>query len=158
MNKKRGPFTVIGSKQVYKNPWIEVIEDKVIRPDGKEGIFAVVRDFGGGSILPMDTNGNVYIKKEYAYAIDQEEIATVAGGRDSEGESFLDAAKRELQEEAGITAGTWIDLGMVHPMTTVIWMPEHLFLAMNLTFGAARPEESIILILRAAEYLKKNKI
>lgn len=179
--KKRGPFTVISSKQVYKNPWIEVVEDKIIRPDGKEGMYGVVRDFGGVSVLPLDANGDVYLKREYAYAINQEEIAAVAGGRNSDDEQFLDAARRELKEESGITAKTWVDLGLVHPLTTNIWMPERLFLAMDLTFGALGPDElikiekvsfeqamrwaldgtivhagSLVLIFRVAEYLKNH--
>ena len=33
---KRGPFEVKSSREVYKNPWIKVREDKVVRPGGEE--------------------------------------------------------------------------------------------------------------------------
>jgi hypothetical protein len=51
VSHKRGPWTVIGSRTVYKNPWIAVREDRVIRPDGREGRFAVVEMKAGGSLL-----------------------------------------------------------------------------------------------------------
>jgi len=34
----KNPWKKLGSKAIYKNPWITVREDKVIRPDGKKGM------------------------------------------------------------------------------------------------------------------------
>ena len=42
MERKNGPWTIKKTIQKYKNPWIEVKEDQVIRPDGKPGIFGIV--------------------------------------------------------------------------------------------------------------------
>lgn len=36
------PYKTVASKVVYENPWIRVREDKIIRPDGKEGIYGVM--------------------------------------------------------------------------------------------------------------------
>lgn len=44
---KKGPYTILSTKSVYKNPWISVREDKVLKPDGKKGIFGVI-DYGRG--------------------------------------------------------------------------------------------------------------
>ena len=36
------PWTTLGSRLVYENPWIKVREDQVLRPDGLPGIYGVV--------------------------------------------------------------------------------------------------------------------
>ena len=52
----------------------------------------------------------------------------------------MEAGKRELQEELGITAGEWTDLGVCDPFTSVVVSPTRLFLARSLTFGPTAPE------------------
>ena len=139
MNIKKGPWTITDSKTVYKNPWINVREDKVIRPDGKEGIFGVVEMKPGVSVLPIDDEGSVYLIKEYHYAVECETVEAVSGGIDK-GEAKEEAAKRELKEETGIIANEWIDLGAIDPFTTVVVSPNYLFLARGLEFSKAGPE------------------
>jgi len=35
-------WTVTSSRTAYENPWIRVVEDEVIRPDGEPGLYGVV--------------------------------------------------------------------------------------------------------------------
>lgn len=136
---KKGPWTVVDTKDVYSNPWIKVREDKVIRPDGKDGIFGVVSMKAGVSVLPIDDKNNVYLTKEYHYAVEDEKIEVMSGGIDGN-ENKIEAAKRELKEELGIEAQEWIDMGMIDPFTTVVNSPNYLYLAKNLTFFMANLE------------------
>ncbi len=139
MKIKKGPWTVTGSKIVYKNPWITVREDQVIRPDNNEGIFGVVKMKQGVSVLPLDNDRYVYLTKEYHYAVERESIEAISGGID-EKETTLEAAKRELQEEAGIIASEWVNLGVIDPFTTVVVSPNYMFLAKGLEFSEANQE------------------
>lgn len=139
MNIKKGPWVVTDSKEVYKNPWIAVREDKVIRPDGRMGIFGVVTMKPGASVLPMDEAGNVYLVKEYRFSVERETIEVISGGIDAN-ESPLEAAKRELREETGIEAEEWIDMGVVDPFTTVVNSQNFIFVARKLKFSDANPE------------------
>ena len=44
MSKRaRNPWRTLSSRVVYCNAWLVLREDKVIRPDGAEGIYGVVR-------------------------------------------------------------------------------------------------------------------
>lgn len=138
--RRNGPFVIKSSEVKYKNPWIEVVEDKVIRPDGKDGLFGVVNYGSGISILPLDSEENVYLIKEFHYALGEADIATVSGGTEDD-ESVEEAAKRELEEEAGIKAEKITDLGVVHPYTTIIRSSAHLFLAEDLKFVDSRQED-----------------
>ncbi len=180
MNVHRNPFKLLSSEVVYKNPWILVREDKVIRPGGKKGLFGVVDILPGASILPIDTDGNVLLVKEYKYAVERETVEVISGGIDKD-EDPLEAAKRELLEEVGVEATEWIDLGYIDPFTTVVSSPNHLFIARGLEQLKPHPDEgevikrmrvpfsealkmvndgtithaaSCVLILKAQEYIK----
>lgn len=179
--KTNGPWKIKASVEKYKNQWIRVREDQVIRPDGKDGIFGVVEMVEGVSVLPLDNEGFVYLTKEFHYALERDSIEVVSGAIDKN-ESALEAAKRELKEELGIEADKWIELGIVNPFTTAIKSPATMYLARELHFAEADPEgteridvikvklndalkmvmegkithgPSCVLILKAVEYLKK---
>lgn len=139
MNVKKGPWTQIDSREIYKNPWIQVVEDKVIRPDGQPGIFGLVHIKPGATVLPVDEEGNVYLVQQYRYTLEATTIESISGGIDGE-EAPLQAAKRELLEEAGIVAQEWTSLGMIHPFTTIVNSPGYLFLAKKLSFEKSHPE------------------
>ncbi|MGW3819969.1 NUDIX hydrolase [Streptomyces sp. NPDC005046] len=57
------------------------------------------------------------------------------GGRREDGESPLDCARRELREEAGVSADHWTPLGS-HAITLKSPARVHLFEARHLTLGA----------------------
>lgn len=134
MSKKYGDFIIKKSVTKYKNRWIKVVEDQVIRPDGKAGIFGVVNIKGGSSILPIDDKGFVYLAEEFHYAFGKKSISAAHGGRE-DGGSYLAGAKRELKEELGITAKKWIDLGFVSPFSTTVRTSQKMYLAKDLEFG-----------------------
>lgn len=147
MARKYGPWIIKETFSKYKNPWIEVKEDQVIRPDGKPGIFGIVKMKAGISVLPLDDAGFVYLTEEFHYAIGKESIEVVSGAIDGN-ETPINTAKRELLEELGITANDWIDLGLVNPFTTVINSPAYLFLAKKLKFTKANQEGTEIIKIR----------
>ena len=135
------PFKLLSTKQIYKNPWVKLHEDKVIRPGGKEGIFGVVEMAHGSSVLAVDDNQNVILIKEYKYALRRETTEVVSGSIDGT-ETPLEAAKRELKEETGIIAREWHDLGHVDPFTTIAVAPNYMFLAKGLiNHSAPHPDE-----------------
>lgn len=133
MERKKGPWVVQESIQKYKSDWVEVCEDRVIRPDGEPGSFATVTLKAGVSVLAIDEENEVYLTSEYRYAIEEESIEAVSGAIDG-GESPEAAARRELREELGIEAERWDVLGTVHPLTSVLHSPASLFLARGLSF------------------------
>ena len=149
MIRRKGPWTVEGSAEVYRTPWVEVAEDKVIGPDGTRGVFTTVRMRPGVSVLALDEDGFAHLTVEYRYAVERESVEVVSGGID-EGETPLAAARRELREELGITAREWSDLGAVDPFTSVVLSPARLFLARALTHaGHEREGTEVIRALRA---------
>ncbi|HEX7456470.1 MAG TPA: NUDIX hydrolase [Candidatus Nanoarchaeia archaeon] len=139
MAKEHGPWKIKDTVVKYKNPWVQVDEDQVIRPDGKPGAHVVVRMKPGLSVLPLDDKGYVYLTDEFHYGIGKNSVEVVSGGINTD-EKPLDAAKREVAEELGIEAEEWISLGLVNPFTTVVVSPASLFLARKLSFKRSKQE------------------
>ena len=118
---------------------MHIRRDDVIRPDGKPGTHGLIQLNSGVSVLPLDSDENVYLTEEFHYAVGRRTIEVVSGGRAAD-EPPLAAAQRELLEELGITASEWIDLGPVDPFTTLLRAPANLYLARGLSHGASQPE------------------
>ena len=137
--RHHGPWQILSRREVYRDPWIDVTRDEVLRPDGHPGSHCIVRLKAGVSVLAVDDAGIAHLTEEFHYAVGRNTLEVVSGGID-EGESPAEAARRELQEELGITAAEWIDLGTCDPITSVVTSPTRLYLARNLTFGATAPE------------------
>lgn len=135
----RNPFAITGTKEIYRNHWISVREDSVIRPGGQPGIFGVVQMVAGASVLPVTDRGTVLLVREYKYAVGSSSLEVISGGVDGE-ESPLSCAQRELQEEVGLAAARWDDLGRLDPFTTVVESPNYMFIARDLSVVTATPD------------------
>ncbi len=134
--QQRGPWRIKRTTAKYKNPWIEVYEHQVIRPDGKAGIYGTIKATSGSLILPIDDENNVYLVQDYRFALGHESIE-LPGGAIEKAEESLSAARRELKEELGIIARQWIPLGKFDQFTSSIESISYLFIAKNLTFSTA---------------------
>src|SRR6266446_6554366 len=126
--KRHGPWTIIGSRPLFADAWINVHQDEVIRPDGKPGTHDVVELRHGVTVIAVDEQLIAHLTEEFHYAVGRVTLEGVSGGRDG-GEEALPCAKRELREELGIKAAEWLDLGPLDPVTSIIVAPVRLFLA-----------------------------
>jgi len=127
-----GPYTILHSKPIYENQWLKLREDRVQRLGGEESMFGIVAMRPGVTVLAMEENNDVYLVREFKYAIGEETLEAVSGAIES-GESPEIAGLRELSEETGLIASEWIDMGVVNPFTTVVNSPNHTFLARGLS-------------------------
>jgi 8-oxo-dGTP pyrophosphatase MutT (NUDIX family) len=127
------PWRTVASRRVYENPWFTVREDQVIRPDGQEGIYGVVELPPSVGIVAVDELGRVCLVGQWRYPLGRFswEVPTGFCGRS---EDPLAAARRELEEEAGLRARSWRSLGTVDNSNAVTTDRAHLFLAMELEY------------------------
>jgi 8-oxo-dGTP pyrophosphatase MutT (NUDIX family) len=137
-NKHRGEWIIKSTKKVFENHFFAVFEDDVIKPTGDDGKYATIRFKSGVAILPVDDDGNIYLTRQFRYAIGRQDLEVVAGS--IEGEGALEAAKRELKEELGIEAEEWSDLGTIYSLTSITQSTSRQFIARKLTFGEQETE------------------
>jgi len=151
-DKYSNPWQTLSTRDVYDNPWIRVRQDEVIRPDGQPGIYGVVHYKNKAiAVLPIDDEGFTYLVGQYRYTLHIYSWEIPEGGC-PEGEKPLEAAKRELLEETGLTAEHWTQLGTAHLSNSVSDEEAILFLATGLTQGEAQPEGTEKLEVRRVEF------
>ncbi len=140
------PIRLISSRQVHEGRLVRLREDRVLLPLGTEALYEYVEIKQGSSTLAMEDNGDVWLVREWKYALGRPTIEVVSGGLEP-GEDPVDGARRELREEAGLTAAEMIPLGHVDPFTTMLRCPNYLFLARGLTPVPHEREEAEIMEL-----------
>jgi 8-oxo-dGTP pyrophosphatase MutT (NUDIX family) len=137
---ERNPWKTLGTKVVYENPWIRVREDDVIRPDGKPGIYGVVQTRIATGVVALTEDRQVYLIGQWRYPHEEYSWEIVEGGSDDD-ETALEAARRELREEAGLEARHWEPLGdELHLTNCHSDERGYLFLATGLTEVGAAPD------------------
>ena len=138
---KHGPWTIVQSNEVYRDAWMTVRMDNVLRPDGEPGTYSTVRIKPGVCVIPVADDGTCYMTKEFHYAVGRDTIEGISGGIE-EGETPEVAAARELEEEVGIVAGRLLPLGVVDPLTAAMLSPTRIFLATDLRFTQTNMEST----------------
>lgn len=132
--KTHGPWKIVTSREIYRDRWLQLRQDDVIRPDGAPGSYSVATLMPGVCVLALDADGFVYLTEEFHYGVGRTTLEAVSGGIE-DGEDPLGTAQRELAEELGIEAQDWQDLGVVDPFTGSVVSPTRLYLAQQLAFG-----------------------
>jgi ADP-ribose pyrophosphatase len=132
----------LSSRVVYDNPWIRVDEHQVKNPSGNPGIYGVVhyKNLAIG-IIPLDESGNTWLVGQHRYPLNQYSWEIIEGGGSLETDP-MESAQRELQEEAGITARKWDPLLEMHLSNSVSDERAIIYLARELEFGKADPDET----------------
>lgn len=156
MSRKNGNWTITATKKVFDNDFFTVYEDQVIQPDGTRGAYATVEMISGASVLPIDDENFVYLTKQFRYGAGTETLEVVAGA--VEDEMPMQAAKRELKEELGITAQEFIKLGKIRLDNSIVKNETSQYIARKLTFGEPkrdREEEMKIVKIRFEEAVEK---
>lgn len=138
------PFQLLEQRVAYQNEYIRVHEDQVIRPNGTTGPFSWLEMKHGAMVLAMSEDREVWLVREYKYAVGRPSLEVIGGGVDP-GETPLEAAKRELKEEAGLTAHDWTDMGILESFTTMIKSPNYMFLARGIEEGSHDRDEGEVL-------------
>jgi 8-oxo-dGTP pyrophosphatase MutT (NUDIX family) len=142
------PWTRLSSRIVYSNPWISVREDQVLCPDASPGIYGVVETRIATGVIALTEQGEIYLVGQYRYPVDEYSWEIIEGGADK-GEDPMQAARRELREEAGIEAASLEPLGgQIQLSNCYSAEVGYLYLARGLRHGPSAPDHTEILQLK----------
>jgi 8-oxo-dGTP pyrophosphatase MutT (NUDIX family) len=142
MEEQKNPWSILGQKEIYDNPWINVTEYDVLNPSGGKGIYGKVhfKNLAIG-IIPLDEEMNTYLVGQYRFTLNQYSWEIPEGGG-PHSTDILESAKRELKEETGLVADEWTKLMDFHLSNSVCDEHGAIFMARKLRMGEAMPEET----------------
>lgn len=108
LGDEQSPRKLLGTTTVYEGRvWDVVSETFALTDDGE----AITRDFirhpGAVAVLVLDDRDRVLLLRQYRHPVRMALWEIPAGLLDEAGEDFVDAAARELAEEADLTASQW---------------------------------------------------
>src|ERR1035438_8950485 len=103
-------ITTLSSREVYRNHWLRLREDEILRSNGQKGIYGVVEKDDAAIILPID-EGRVWLVEQFRYTIQERALELPQGSWERAIEDPEKLARGELQEELGLKAAQMIQLG-----------------------------------------------
>ncbi len=112
----------------YANKWAEVTERVVTLPNGHVTLYGVVRTAPCVGILPLVGGTHVVLVRQFRYVARRFTWEMPTGGVHP-GESLEVAARRELLEEAGVTAESLTRIVSYDTSKSIVEETAHLFLA-----------------------------
>lgn len=139
----------LDSRIVYQGKILNLRVDKVLLPNGAEGLREVVEHAGAVAVVALTEKNEVILVRQYRYAVGRE-LLEIPAGKLEEGEDPLQCAQRELTEETGFKARKW--QALLHFYSTPGFSNEkmYLFLAQELERGGQNPDED--------EFLQVEKV
>ena len=115
-----GKWETISSEYLFRRPWLTVRHDQVRLPDGRiNPEFYVLEYPDWVNIIAITENGEFVMERQYRHGLDKT-CYEIAAGVVENGETPLEAARRELEEETGYGGGEWKELMLIsgNPSTT----------------------------------------
>ncbi len=126
-------------KMIYEGRVIRVSIDTVDLPNGVRLPLEIVRHPGGAAVVAIDAQERVCLLRQFRHAAGGY-IHELPAGKLEPDEAPEITARRELVEEAGMSAGHFESLGEYFSSPGVFTEVIHLYLATDLTPAASAPE------------------
>ncbi len=137
-------ITTLSSREVYRNHWMRVREDEILRSNGQRGIYGVVEKEDGAIIVPVDIDqaggGRIWLVEQFRYTIQERVLELPQGSWEKDVENPEELARGELKEETGLEAERMIGLGFYWIAYGFLRQRHHVFVASGLKMTENKPD------------------
>ena len=131
---------LISSEKLLETSIFTVTQDQAIDPDGFEITRAIIQHGGSAVMMAVDDKNRILLVRQYRLPA-RDFLWELPAGRVDKGETVLQAAKRELQEETGYKAKKWTKLAAFFVSPGFLAEKMTVFLAEDLKEGKQEPME-----------------
>jgi ADP-ribose pyrophosphatase len=132
-------ITTLSTREIYRNHWLRLREDEILRSNGQRGIYGVVEKDECAIILPID-RGCVWLVDQFRYTIQERALELPQGGWEMQVDDPEKLARGELKEETGLHAEAMTYLGWMWIAYGFTRQKQHIFLATRLNFTEKEPD------------------
>ena len=132
-------ITTLSTREVYRNRWMLLREDRILRSNGEEGIYGVVEKPDAAIILPLDDD-RIWLVEQFRYTIQERALELPQGSWETKSGSPENLARGELREELGLNAAEMTHLGSLWIAYGFLRQRQHVFLATGLAPTAKTPD------------------
>lgn len=95
----------VSSRQIYRNRWLSLKEDRILRADGSEGIYSVIEKADFVVVIPIEKD-DIYLVEQYRYPLGRRTTELPQGSWEASPDAVPEEiARGELKEETGFSAG-----------------------------------------------------
>lgn len=131
----------ISREEIFQGVAMHLVRDKIELPDGSHSVREISLHNGASAVIPILPDGRVVMERQFRYAHGRVMLEIPAGKLNTPDEPPLEAAKRELSEETGISADEYTYLGSIAPSPALLNEVIHIYMAEGLRFGECHLDE-----------------
>jgi ADP-ribose pyrophosphatase len=137
---------LISRRPVHTGRIVDLSIDTVRFPNGSVGELEMIRHSGASAVLPVlsDPKGDdpqILLIRQYRYASGGYMLEVPAGRPSQKGEDWEVCARRELEEETGLVAGTMKYLTCIYTTPGFTDEQIHLYMATDLSAGTTNLDD-----------------
>lgn len=129
----------LSRREVYRNHWMRVYEDQILRSNGKPGIYGVVEKDPSAIILPVEGD-RIWLVEQFRYTTGRRELELPQGGWEKDVADPDLLARGELKEETGLVAEQMTLLGSLWIAYGFTRQAQSVFLATGLSESEREPD------------------
>lgn len=132
---------ILSRREVFSGKLIHVEHWDAELASGRVSLREIVKNANAAAVVPVDADGNVTLVRQYRVAMGEIMMEIPAGKKDDISEDSLVCARRELEEETGLTAQNWHLLCDARMSPGFLTEQVSIYLATGLSQGADHPDE-----------------
>ncbi|MDE6872049.1 MAG: NUDIX hydrolase [Bacteroidales bacterium] len=126
---EEGKWETVSSEYLFRRPWLTVRHDAVRLPDGRiNPEFYVLEYPDWVNVIAITSGGEFVMERQFRYGLGKTCYEICAGVME-DGETPVEAARRELLEETGYAGGEWRKLMEISGNSSTTSNITHCFLA-----------------------------
>jgi ADP-ribose pyrophosphatase len=150
------PINVIASRLLFDHPWVQIVQDTLEIHGNSHPYIYLASPVEAVATVGLTSQGEIVLIRQYRHPIGRE-IFDLPAGSLSPGETPLEGARREFEEETGLLPGRMSPLGYYNQFPGSLRAATNLFFAADLipTRQCLDPGEELeVVLMPAAEVVR----